>query len=304
MAADRNKWPLRGWLGFALVGVFWGLNWGLSGLRTHWGFFPLWLGYCLVVDAWVWRRRATSLWTRGRGNFVGLFAASVPIWWLFELINERTSNWFYLGRSGFTDLEYVLLASLSFSTVVPAVFGTAELIGTCGWIRSLTPKRSIVVPGPWWAPTLAGLVFLALCLTWPRYFFPFVWLSLFFVVDPLNRRRGRPSIFQQLSDGDWRTAICLGGGALTCGTFWEMWNFYSYPKWQYQIPFVDFLRIFEMPLLGYGGYVPFALELFALYHLMAGVVSGRRDSIVRLPPVSARRGPEGAAPRLAAGGNG
>jgi len=36
-----------------LVAVFWILNWSLSGLRTHWGFFPLWLGYALTVDALV-----------------------------------------------------------------------------------------------------------------------------------------------------------------------------------------------------------------------------------------------------------
>jgi hypothetical protein len=55
-----------------------------------------------------------------------------------------------------------------------------------------------------------------------------------------------------------------------CGFFWEMWNFFSYPKWVYHIPFFDFLRVFEMPILGYGGYIPFALELFALYHLLNG----------------------------------
>jgi hypothetical protein len=46
---------------------------------------------------------------------------------------------------------------------------------------------------------------------------------------------------------------------------------------------VDFIRVFEMPLLGYGGYVPFALELFALYHLMARWAGMRREGFVRLP---------------------
>jgi hypothetical protein len=51
-----------------------------------------------------------------------------------------------------------------------------------------------------------------------------------------------------------------------------MWNYYAYPKWVYHVPFVDFWRIFEMPLLGYGGYLPFAMELFALYHLVVGLL--------------------------------
>ena len=31
-------------VGIALVLLFWTLNWSLDGLRTHWAFFPLWLG--------------------------------------------------------------------------------------------------------------------------------------------------------------------------------------------------------------------------------------------------------------------
>jgi hypothetical protein len=31
-----------------------------------------------------------------------------------------------------------------------------------------------------------------------------------------------------------------------------------------------------MPLLGYGGYLPFALELHALYHLVMGLAGRRR----------------------------
>jgi hypothetical protein len=50
-----------------------------------------------------------------------------------------------------------------------------------------------------------------------------------------------------------------------------MWNYYSDPKWIYKIPFVDYAYIFEMPALGYLGYLPFALELFALYHLITGI---------------------------------
>ena len=48
--------------------------------------------------------------------------------------------------------------------------------------------------------------------------------------------------------------------ALICGCFWEMWNVFSLEKWIYTVPFVDRFHIFEMPLLGYAGYLPFGLE--------------------------------------------
>src|SRR3972149_2125791 len=60
-AGRKGKWPIHGWIGLILVILFWFLNWTLPGLRTHWGFFPLWLGYCLTVDALVFRRKGHSL---------------------------------------------------------------------------------------------------------------------------------------------------------------------------------------------------------------------------------------------------
>ncbi len=49
-----------------------------------------------------------------------------------------------------------------------------------------------------------------------------------------------------------------------------MWNYFSYPKWIYDTPMVNFLHVFEMPLLGYIGYIPFSLELFAIYNFITG----------------------------------
>lgn len=73
-------------------------------------------------------------------------------------------------------------------------------------------------------------------------------------------------LLQYTAQADWRPAMGLAVGCLICAFFWEMWNFYSYPRWVYHVPLVGFLHVFEMPLLGYLGYIPFSRELFALYH--------------------------------------
>src|SRR3989449_1533512 len=98
-------WAPQGWLGLLLLGVCWPLNWALPGMRTAYLFFPLWLGYILVIDALVQRRTGNSLWTRSRRDFVLLFVASSPVWWLFEMINQRTGNWEYLGSNTLTRFE-------------------------------------------------------------------------------------------------------------------------------------------------------------------------------------------------------
>jgi hypothetical protein len=277
-----SRWPHHGWLGLVLVAVFWPLNWGLDGMRTQWGFFPLWLGYCLTVDALVVRRKGTSLLTRSRLGYVGLFLASIPCWWLFELINKRTQNWIYVSDP-ISDVEHALFASLSFSTVIPAVFGTAEFAGTFGWIRRIGTGPRIGDSGRVVAAGffVAGWIMLALLLAWPRYFFPFVWLSVYFILEPVNVWMGNRSLFEFTRRRDWRPVMALWIGCLICGFFWELWNFWSYPRWVYEVPFVGVLKVFEMPLLGYGGYLPFALELFALYHLMLGLLGKGRWQYVQ-----------------------
>jgi len=245
----RRGWPAHGWLGLGLVVTFWILNWSLSGLRSHWTFFPLWLGYCLTVDALVVARKGNSLLTRDPRAYAGLFLVSAPAWWLFELMNWRTQNWYYDGRHLFTNLQYFVLASFSFSTVMPAVFGAAELVGTFNWLkrikrgRVIVPKRLTLL-----ALFTTGCAMLVLTLSWPRYFFPFVWISVYLVLEPLN--------------------VWLGNRSLI-----------------YQLPYANFLHVFEMPLLGYGGYIPFSLELFALYHLITGLLKpGESQDFIQVLP--------------------
>ena len=260
------------WAGIALIFTFWWFNWTMTGLRSHWGFFPLWLGYCLFVSGLVSLRNQSSLLTRNPWAYFSLFLISIPVWWLFELINWHTQNWSYLGREYFSDMEFFLWSSLSFSVVVPAVFGAAELVWTFSWVKRLTtgPRFTLY---PWITPIIftAGLLTALLIILWPRYFYPLVWCSLYLIVEAVNLRMGNRTLLAHISQGDWRQVVSLGLGALICGFFWELWNYDSYPKWTYNIPYVDFMHVFEMPLPGYLGYIPFALELFALYHLTIGI---------------------------------
>ena len=262
-------WAPQGWLGLLLLAVCWPLNWTLPGMRTAYLFFPLWLGYILAMDALVLSRTGSSFWTRSRRDFVLLFVASVPVWWLFEAINERTGNWEYLGSNALTEFEYYLLCTISFSTVMPAVFETAELVASFGWLqRFARGPRVASTPARQLGLFLGGIAMLALTLAWPKYCYPFVWTSLVLILEPLNGWLGRRHLLQGLQRGDWRLVVSLALGAVICGFFWEMWNYYSYPKWIYHTPGAQFLHIFEMPLLGYGGYVPFALELCALKNFL------------------------------------
>jgi len=274
---STHKFSVHGWIGILLILIFWYLNWNLEGLRTQILFFPLWFGYILTIDALVFYRKNTSLLTRSKKKFTLLFLISAPAWWLFELINWQTQNWFYDGKQFFTDVEYAILATISFSTVMPAVFETAELVGTFKWINNF--KKRIAL-----SPTkatlnkffLTGFTMLALVIILPEYFYYFEWAAVYFILEPINYKLKNRTLFDYTSNGNWSPIVVLVIGTLICGFFWEMWNYFSFPKWIYDTPMVNFLHVFEMPLLGYIGYIPFSLELFAIYNFIAGL-SRKKD---------------------------
>lgn len=268
-----KKFPLRGWIGLTLIIVFWFLNWNLEGLRTNLLFFPLWLGYILTVDALVFYRKNSSLISRSKKRFISLFFISAPAWWLFELINAKTQNWFYDGKQFFTEIEYALLATLSFSTVLPAVFGTAELTGTFISNKNIKERIPLVFSNTLIIKLfVTGIAMLILIILFPSYFYYLEWIAVYLILEPINYKLNNRTLLGYLSKGNWLPIIALSSGTLICGFFWELWNYYSYPKWIYNTPMVNFLHVFEMPLLGYIGYITFGWELFALYNFIAGTI--------------------------------
>lgn len=264
-----RRFPTQGWLGLALIAIFWPLNWFLPGRPSAYLFFPLWLGYALAMDGLVFQRTGTSLLTRSRRGFIGLFVASAPAWWLFEWINHRTQNWIYLGAEEYSTFSYMILCTISFSTVMPAVFETTEWIGSFRWVeRFRNLRRTPATQITRWIMFLTGLIWLTLALILPHAFYPLVWGAIVLILDPINGWLGRRSFLDKLQHGDWRLVAALSAGSLICGFFWELWNYYSWPKWTYHTPGAQFLHVFEMPLLGYIGYLPFAWEIYAIRNLL------------------------------------
>jgi len=268
LAVGTRQWAPRLAVGLVMNAVAWVSAWTQVGPLAHYNFFVLWTGFILIVDAATEARSGTSLWRRGVPQFAALFAVSAPFWWYFERLNKRVGNWHYVTWRPITGLEYVFWASLAFSTVIPAVLAVTELLRTF-FPHDDTPAHTAPLPGRIVAAVMGtGVVTLALSLLVPHYFFAFLWVSLFFLLDPINGRYGEPSITAWLRQGAWRGVAQLMVAGLICGFFWEMWNYPSNPKWYYTVPLVNFLHVFEMPLLGFSGYLPFALEVFAVYHFV------------------------------------
>ena len=276
-------------LGMLLVGAGWFFAWN----RFEWfspfqiyTFTPIWFGYILVVNGLTMWRSGRCLLLSAPLFYAELFAVSAAFWWFFEYLNRFVQNWYYVGIGDLSPFEYFVYATLSFSTVLPAVFGTKELLDTFPRLfagldaflrfRPRNPRRL--------ASTVLAVSAAALFLVgiFPDWLYPFLWLAPLGVMVSVLTFLGRESALSNVSEGDWRGVAGFALSALVCGFFWEMWNYHSVAKWIYAVPFVGGVKVFEMPLLGYAGYLPFGLECAVVVELLGVRREGgaRRRGIV------------------------
>jgi hypothetical protein len=261
------RFPIWGWLACAWTLAWWALAW----TRFPWfaavqrfTFFPLWLGFIVVVNALVWRRSGACFMLRSPRRWLALFAISGGFWWLFEWLDRFAQNWHYLGVEAFGPAAYAAHASVCFSTVLPAVAAVREWLGTHpGW----EARCSAGPAWPWlrlgatgWVFAAAGAASLFLTGARPLEAYPALWAAPLLLAIGLELVLRRSGIGHEIAAGDWRRAASWAAAALVCGVFWEMWNSLSLAKWVYTLPFTERWRLFEMPLLGYSGYLPFGLE--------------------------------------------
>ncbi|OGV48231.1 MAG: hypothetical protein A2X49_05235 [Lentisphaerae bacterium GWF2_52_8] len=269
-----------------LGGVAWFVAWSrLPFLKNvqPFTFTPQWLAYIIVVEGLTLRRSGRCMMLDETSMFLKLFAGSAFFWWFFEYLNRFVQNWYYLGLEDFSPLEYFLYATPAFATVLPAVLCTSRLLLSfnffnsryCGLPRFEFKKPKVLA----FLMLFAASASLALIGVFPNMLFPMLWLSPLLLLSSLQIFAGRKTVFAGFREGDLRLFVSLVIAALICGFFWEMWNFHSLAKWIYSVPYVNVFHIFEMPVLGYAGYIPFGLECYCTAQFLLNYES-------RLTPVN------------------
>ena len=261
-----------GWLGLGVLVVGQGLLPFQLRLLSQWFTPVMWTGYVLLADALVLRRRGASLLHDRPREAAFLATVSIPLWLVFELYNWRLRNWDYFGLP-----EPAWLAALgyawAFATIWPGLFGTAALLEAYGVARRGGRPGAPPGPGLFRTAVGVGLAFVVVPPLLPAavrpWTFGFVWLGFILLLDPLNYRAGRPSFIAAWSVGDRGLVHRWLLAGLVCGLLWEFWNYWAVGKWRYVgVPVFPEWKIFEMPVAGYLGFPPFALEAFAMYHFV------------------------------------
>ncbi|HUV37799.1 MAG TPA: hypothetical protein VMX58_12755 [Patescibacteria group bacterium] len=289
----KHRFPLHGILGIAVIAaaeLF--LARGSGFARTY--FTPLvWTGYILLIDAVIAARRGASPITARRIEFLLSLPLSIVCWYVFEGVNLLLRNWEYVDLPANTAARWVGYA-WSYATILPGIFVTAELIDTFIGDRFRDRRPIDFSPGVETVFFFAGFALFVVPLIFPSpYLCPLPWISVLLWLEGLNDRLRIGSFSAMFRRGDYGlfTSLIIAGGI--CGLLWEFWNFWAGTKWHYHVPYLPNVKLFEMPVLGFLGFLPFALECFLMYRFTRYLtpIAAERDVLGRPLP-----GPQGGRP--------
>ena len=195
-----------------------------------------------------------------------MFGWSVTAWLVFDACNLVLKDWGYVGAVTVGWLRWGGYA-LAFATVLPGLLLTAELLEAWGVFHGVNGRA--FNPGSWQPVSLlVGVALLVFPLIWPHYTFPPLMGAFVFLLDPFCELMGGPSLIVRFAAGERRQHLNLLAAGLVCGVWWESWNWFAISKWVYTLPVLNCFKVCEMPLPGYLGFAPFALECAVMYNFI------------------------------------
>jgi hypothetical protein len=258
--------PPHGWLGIVtLAAAEWLMFRDVEPVATY--FTPVaWSAYILIADAAVLAITGRSRLNDAPLTLARMALLSIPLWLIFEAYNLRLHNWTYVGVPiGWPGALFGY--AWSFATITPAIFETSDLVQALLPTMPSEPRKVSAVAER--AMIACGAACLIVPLVLPQraaaHLFALVWIGFVLLLDPLNRRLGLPSFLGDFSEGFSRRFYGFLLSGWICGWFWEFWNNWAAAKWHYTFPMFQQRKVFEMPALGYLGFLPFALECFTMY---------------------------------------
>ena len=239
-----------------------------------WFYCFAWWSYILTIDGFIYSLKGNSLILSRTREFFLMIPWSVFIWLIFEAANFSLENWYYVNIPN-SPLERWLGYAIAYGTVLPGIFETAEFLETIGLFKGAGAKQTRFSYGVYGVLVLLGMVCLVSSVVFPKYFFPLVWGGFIFLLEPMNHRFGRTSLLRDLEEGNPRKIYLLLVAGLICGLLWEFWNFWAPSKWIYTVPFFEEMKGFEMPVPGFLGFPPFAVQVYVMYQFVSLFRFGR-----------------------------
>mgnify|MGYP000098669440 CR=1 FL=1 len=279
---DQTPLPFWFWLGAFISFSCWLIMWGqfsVLGAALYYTFVPLWWGFILFLDGLLFKRnQGISFISKHPKLLIISAVTSMFGWYYFEYLNFFVlQNWYYPDLDLIASPFTYVWSALTFSTVWPSLFIWYNLLRTMptlankykfGPVLNLSLKSTVVI----------GVIGALICIVtsvWYDLFFWMVWLGPLIVVSVILSLLKIWTPFSPIKTGDWSPCILIGIGTLFNSLFWEMWNFWSSPNnpnyWKYNLPYVQEFLVFEMPILGFSGYIFFGSVCWVMFILLGKI---------------------------------
>jgi hypothetical protein len=238
-----------------------------------WADLPLFWGFALLLDGWVYvRTGGKSIISRSVQELIGIGVASVSGWLLFEFLNFFVDdNWLYPKGDLIPDNQFTIYAVIGSAGLMPLAFEWYSLLITFPSLKdrfSNGPKITI----PKWIINIilvSSFVLLFLISFYPDTLFTLLWVVPLVILSAVLDKLRIWSPFDLIKKGNWSSVLIFALAYLIQGFLLEFWNYFSATHengqiftqtpayWAYSLPFVNAYHVFEMPVVGFMGYLPF-----------------------------------------------
>jgi len=242
-----------------------------------------WWAYILFLDALIEKKWKKSYIYHYPGEFALMAVYSFGCWLIYEFYNiYYIPNWYYTPLPE-AWLPRWILYFVSFATIFPGIFLAARCCELIGLFKTWKMKAWNLNKKKLYAWLTVGIVFLVFPFIYSStYLFALVWLGFALFLDPINYMLGYESILKDFENAKISKFMNLMLGGYICGFLWEFWNYWALRKWIYTVPFTQNIKIFEMPIAGFTGFGPFAVECFCMWAFLRGITA----SILKKPKLA------------------
>jgi len=274
---DKKPFPITFYCGILLSAFFTLLLFGKFSQPTflvQFGFIPAFIGYFFILDGILCRRtRGISMLSKQRGILLPMAISSAIGWGFFAYLNFFVnSNWCYPFGNEMSQLSFYIYAFIGGMTLSPLVFVTYYIFQTIPLFKNRYRKGLQIVLT---RPMQIGVLIANICAMFAVSYFPnelfvMLWIGPTLIFATILDMLGIWTPFQSIAKrGDWNSLAIFALACFLQGFLWEGTNFlsashtplHSYVPgfWIYSIPYVDIAHVFEMPILGFFGYMPYGI---------------------------------------------
>jgi len=286
----KLKLPLWFWIGVFLTAFALFFLWGKFDhpkIITNWTLIPLFWGIILTVDGWVfYRNRGNSILNDKPQTLIAIAVCSIGGWLIYEYLNLFVKcNWFYPEGDMISTEQFFIYSIIGSSGLLTIAFEWYTLLKTFkGFAARFKQGLRIKLPRTLvWILFVASLCSMFAISIFPNALFFLIWTAPMVALICALHLAGYWTPFTPIGKkGDWSPILLICLSYFIQGLLYECWNYFSAYHladgrivtynpgfWVYSIPYVNVLHVFEMPLLGLFGYLPFGLYCWTAWLIFA-----------------------------------